>query len=426
MKKNAYSLVELLGTITILGIVLLLVVPKVTNILNEKKKDLFFALGKNVIRQIEYFNDGFGDKYLSQLDLGDMNTNDIDINLSEAFIYDDIVHLNLVGKNKYQGMYLCDFVKSKKDVEISTTPCENNGENDGLVALNVELNGGTTSQSFESAYETGSTITLETPSKSNFAFDKWAVVKGDSTLNNSVLTIGTNYTILYALWTKNVSLIVNKDGGTSNQTFNSTYKTGTIIELVRPTKEDYNFMEWQIIRGNSTLSGDTLTIGTQGTEIKAIYERMETMLTVNLDGGSISTDYNGLHQIGETIILAEPQKEGYTFTGWTCSDPLALSGDTLTIGNDSLTITANWMKTDYTITYNLNSGSVSTENPSTYNIDTETFTLNNPTKEGYTFNGWAGSNGETPETSVQITQGSTGDKSYTANYTPITYTISYT
>ena len=342
MKKNAYSLVELLGTITILGIVLLLVVPKVTSILNEKKKDLFFALGKNVIRQIEYFNDGFGDKYLLQLDLGDMNTNDIDINLSEAFIYDDIVHLNLVGKNKYQGMYLCDFVKSKKDVEISTTPCENNGENDGLVTLNVELNGGTTSQSFESAYETGSTITLEAPSKSNFAFDKWAVVKGDSTLNNNVLTIGTNYTILYALWTKSVSLIVDKNGGTSNQTFNSTYLTGTVIELVRPTKEDYNFVEWQIIRGNSTISGDTLTIGTQGTEVKAIYERVGTILTVNLDGGSIDTDYNGLHQIGENITLVDPRKDGYLFTGWSCSDPLALSGNMLTIGTNALTITANW------------------------------------------------------------------------------------
>ena len=79
---------------------------------------------------------------------------------------------------------------------------------------------------------------------------------------------------------------------------------------------------------------------------------------------------------------------------------------------------------NYTIGYTLNGGSVST-NPTSYTIATNTITLNNPTKDGYTFKGWTGSNGNTPQTSVQIAKGSTGNKTYTANWEKLTYTITY-
>ncbi|MCH5343691.1 MAG: InlB B-repeat-containing protein, partial [Acetatifactor sp.] len=71
--------------------------------------------------------------------------------------------------------------------------------------------------------------------------------------------------------------------------------------------------------------------------------------------------------------------------------------------------------TEYKITYDLDGGQV-TGNPTTYTEDTDTFTLNNPTKTGYTFTGWTGSNGNTPELTVTIVKGTTGDLSYTANW----------
>ena len=85
---------------------------------------------------------------------------------------------------------------------------------------------------------------------------------------------------------------------------------------------------------------------------------------------------------------------------------------------------AKWTAVNYTIDYTLNGGSVST-NPTSYTIATNTITLNNPTKDGYTFKGWTGSNGNTPQTSVQIAKGSTGNKTYTANWEKLTYTITY-
>ncbi len=70
--------------------------------------------------------------------------------------------------------------------------------------------------------------------------------------------------------------------------------------------------------------------------------------------------------------------------------------------------------TNYTITYNLGGGSAT--NPTSYTYETNTFTLTNPTRKDYTFLGWTGSNGTTPSKTVTIPKGSTGNRTYTANW----------
>jgi uncharacterized repeat protein (TIGR02543 family) len=82
--------------------------------------------------------------------------------------------------------------------------------------------------------------------------------------------------------------------------------------------------------------------------------------------------------------------------------------------------------TSYTITYNLAGGTAGTPaNPTTYTVETGDIRVSNPTRTGYTFAGWTGSNGTEPNTSLIIAQGGAFDRTYTANWTPITYTISY-
>ena len=82
----------------------------------------------------------------------------------------------------------------------------------------------------------------------------------------------------------------------------------------------------------------------------------------------------------------------------------------------NVTYFAQWETVSYTITYDLNGGKLTTK-PNDYTIESETFTLPQPTKEGFTFTGWTGSNGTTPEKEVTIEKGTTGNKNYTANYT---------
>lgn len=120
---------------------------------------------------------------------------------------------------------------------------------------------------------------------------------------------------------------------------------------------------------------------------------------------------------------------GYSFTGWNTkadgsgtvySNSQSVKNLT-SVNGETVTLYAQWALVNYTISYNLNGGSVS-ENPTSYNIETAAFTLKNPTKTGYTFKGWTGSNGGSVQTTVTIPSGSTGNKSYVANWEANTYT----
>lgn len=86
-----------------------------------------------------------------------------------------------------------------------------------------------------------------------------------------------------------------------------------------------------------------------------------------------------------------------------------------------------WTANEYNIIYNLDGGTLNGKtNPDTYNIETPTFTLNNPTKIGYTFEGWTGTDITGTSKIVTINQGSIGNRTYTATWTPIEYSIVYT
>ena len=142
-------------------------------------------------------------------------------------------------------------------------------------------------------------------------------------------------------------------------------------------------------------------------------------LTINMDGGS----YDGRTVItkgaGSTYNLPQTvTKTGYTLTGYTLTSGTgtgSLSGYTYTFGDSDGTVQAQWSIITYNITYTLNDGSISGQK-TTYTVETTTFTLPTPTKSGYTFIGWTGSNGTTAQTSVSVQKGTTGHLAYTANW----------
>jgi len=142
-------------------------------------------------------------------------------------------------------------------------------------------------------------------------------------------------------------------------------------------------------------------------------------ITFNANGGTGSMSKDTIENSG--ILPANTfTREHYTFAGWATSANGAVAyadGAEITATLSSkgpVTLYAVWNQVDYNLSYELNGGTAS--NPTTYTVETPTFTLNNPTRDGYTFVGWTGSNGEELQTTVTITVGSYGDKSYTAHW----------
>ena len=73
----------------------------------------------------------------------------------------------------------------------------------------------------------------------------------------------------------------------------------------------------------------------------------------------------------------------------------------------------------FTITYNgIEGATFETANPTIYKIGSDDITLNNPTKEGYVFTGWTGTDINEATKTVTIRKGSTGHREYTATFTP--------
>ena len=134
------------------------------------------------------------------------------------------------------------------------------------------------------------------------------------------------------------------------------------------------------------------------------------------------------YAMGDSFTLVNPEREGYAFTGWTgtgLTEPtLEVTIPAGTTGN--LTYTANWTAAEYAIAYDLAGGSLpeGAGNPAAYAMG-DSFTLVNPVREGYTFAGWTGTGLTEPTVAVTIPAGTTGDLTYTANWTANLYTITF-
>ena len=148
-------------------------------------------------------------------------------------------------------------------------------------------------------------------------------------------------------------------------------------------------------------------------------------ITFDPNGGTVNLT-SVTTGVGDTLgSLPTPTRTGYTFKGWYTA---STSGTKVTEDrkyNGNTTIYAQWTPIGYNITYDLGGGSVSSANPASYNIEASTITLSNPTKTGYTFAGWTGTNGTTPQTTVSIPSGNINDRSYTANWTINRYMITF-
>ena len=164
--------------------------------------------------------------------------------------------------------------------------------------------------------------------------------------------------------------------------------------------------------------------------IAATFTPIIYKVTYDLSGGALAEGQENpaTYTVEDDVItLKNPTRTGYTFEGW-IGTGLESATKTATIAKNSIgdrSFTATWKPITYNLAYDLGGGSVSTANTKTYTIETANFTLVNPTKTGYTFTGWTGTDLTEKTMTVTITKGHYGDRSFTATYEANPYKVRF-
>lgn len=196
------------------------------------------------------------------------------------------------------------------------------------------------------------------------------------------------------------------------------------FQLPTPVRTGYIFLGWTgegITEPQKTIE---IPQGSTGDRTyTANWQVIEYTIITLLEGGNAGTSEVYFYTVEQTVTLPTPTRTGYTFLGWT-GEGITTPQPNVTIPKGSTgdkTYIENWILTGYTITMDLNGGSG--QEKVIYTITDEEFELPTPTRNGYEFVGWTGERITTPQTSVKIPKGSTGNKAYTANWKVIRYTI---
>ena len=267
------------------------------------------------------------------------------------------------------------------------------------------------------AQYTENNVTLPTPTKTGYTFDGWYTAATGGNKVTSPYT-PTNDITLYARWTANqYKITFDADGGnvtpsTKQVTYDQKYG-----ELPTPTKTGYTFEGWFMDDSTQITSNDTVKI-TEDKTLKAHWQGATYTLTVNPNGGTwngssaqqtVTGTYNATKTIanptapsGYTVTLNNDGTttqitQTKTFTGWTSSGKGSISDTTYTFGDGDGTITAQYKDDDVT--------------------------LPEPTKTGYTFDGWytAATGGDKVNTSYKPTNNITLYARWTANKYKVTF-----
>ena len=209
----------------------------------------------------------------------------------------------------------------------------------------------------------------------------------------------------------------------------STLRPGEkLLNIQIPEYDGYQFMGWYT---NEEFSGEPVNLETYrlsgGMDLYARWAKMVTVSFDRNDGtdAPLYAETTGFVGYPITIIPDAPERQYYTFTGWYKNKAATAAFDAQ---NDTITghttLYAGWKATAYAITYDLAGGTEVADNPTGYTTE-DTITLTAPIREGYTFAGWTGTGLKEATVEVTIEPGTGGDRSYTAVWSPIEYSIEY-
>lgn len=207
----------------------------------------------------------------------------------------------------------------------------------------------------------------------------------------TVYTEFTEDTTIYAQWRLPfvITFDLNYEGAPAATKL--TADRGKLAALPKtPTREGYAFVNWYTVAAET--GGSIVRVSKIYSEDTTVYARwrkttFEVTFDLNYEGSAEPAKSNAAN--GKLTALPEnPVREGYTFDGWFT---LAEGGTAITLTQTytaDTTVYAHWTKTTIDVTFDLNYTDCPAASSRTTVDGKLTALPENPTRTGYTFDGW--------------------------------------
>ena len=286
------------------------------------------------------------------------------------------------------------------------------------------LEGGNAGSSEVYFYTVEQTVTLPTPTRTGYTFLGWTGEGITTPQPNVTIPKGSTgdktYIENWELTEYNITMDLSGGSGQEKVVYTMTDED---FELPTPTRNGYEFVGWTGERITTPQTEVIIPTGSTGNRTyTANWKVIEYTITLDTNGGPAVSPIK--YTVEDSFTLPYLLRTGYEFVGWTLDGSGMIPAMPLIIYHGTtgdLRYKAEWRLAEYTITMDLDGGSG--QEKVVYTITDEEFELPTPTRNGYEFVGWTGERITTPQTSVKIPKGSTGNKAYTANWKVIRYTI---
>ena len=200
-------------------------------------------------------------------------------------------------------------------------------------------------------------VLIEAPVKEGYTFSGWSEVP--ATMPAEDITVTGSFAVNYYA----VTYIVD---GEEYETMTVEY--GKEITLpATPEKEGHTFSGWSEVP--ETMPAEDITV--EGSFAVNYYT-----VTYKVDGEVYATD--SVSYGSEIVLIEEPTKEGYTFSGW--------SEIPATMPAEDITVEGSFAVNYYTVTYMVDGEVYATDSVA---YGDEVVLIDEPVREGYTFSGWS-------------------------------------
>lgn len=271
--------------------------------------------------------------------------------------------------------------------------------------ITFDANGGSVVQDIIYTVETAS-FDLPTSSKANYEFAGW--YDGEEQISRIEKGSFGNLSLVARWSAVGYKVKFESNGGSEIQDKNYNADM-TDFELPVPTREYYDFAGWY---ANSDLSGDRVVDFSTDKDVTLYAKWIAKEYTIKFDSNGGESVKSHIYSVESAdFTLPSIRKEYYDFIGW--FDENGKKYEVISSKNpQDATLYARWKATEYTIVYILDGGE-NAENPTIYTVESDEIVLNEPTKDGYTFDGWF-----VDESKIErIVKGSHGDLILTARWT---------